>query len=128
MRPYQLQGLNWMVSLHHNGLNGILADEMVSFVSAVSSDRAKFFRRVWAKLSKRSPSSVTSNTSGILRASISSLCQSRLFRTGRESSKDGHQMLALSSLPVLRRIVQSASQPESFPRISTCSLRHTRFA
>jgi len=29
MRPYQLQGLNWMVSLHHNGLNGILADEMV---------------------------------------------------------------------------------------------------
>ena len=29
MRPYQLKGLNWMVSLHHNGLNGILADEMV---------------------------------------------------------------------------------------------------
>ncbi|KAI1784329.1 SNF2 family DNA-dependent ATPase [Ganoderma leucocontextum] len=28
MRLYQLQGLNWMVSLHHNGLNGILADEM----------------------------------------------------------------------------------------------------
>ena len=29
MLPYQLQGLNWMVSLQHNGLNGILADEMV---------------------------------------------------------------------------------------------------
>jgi SWI/SNF-related matrix-associated actin-dependent regulator of chromatin subfamily A member 5 len=29
MRGYQLQGLNWMVQLHHNGLNGILADEMV---------------------------------------------------------------------------------------------------
>lgn len=28
MRDYQIQGLNWMVSLHHNGLNGILADEM----------------------------------------------------------------------------------------------------
>ncbi|OJA19787.1 hypothetical protein AZE42_11369 [Rhizopogon vesiculosus] len=28
MRTYQLQGLNWMISLHHNGLNGILADEM----------------------------------------------------------------------------------------------------
>ncbi|KAJ7767486.1 P-loop containing nucleoside triphosphate hydrolase protein [Mycena maculata] len=28
MRSYQLQGVNWMVSLHHNGLNGILADEM----------------------------------------------------------------------------------------------------
>ncbi|RDB30756.1 ISWI chromatin-remodeling complex ATPase ISW2 [Hypsizygus marmoreus] len=28
MRAYQIQGLNWMVALHHNGLNGILADEM----------------------------------------------------------------------------------------------------
>jgi SNF2 family DNA or RNA helicase len=39
MRGYQLQGLNWMVSLHHNGLNGILADEMVrvSFVSSYSN-------------------------------------------------------------------------------------------
>ena len=34
MRGYQLQGLNWMVSLHHNGLNGILADEMVSVLLA----------------------------------------------------------------------------------------------
>lgn len=30
MRSYQIQGLNWMTALHHNGLNGILADEMVS--------------------------------------------------------------------------------------------------
>lgn len=30
MRDYQVQGLNWMISLHHNGINGILADEMVS--------------------------------------------------------------------------------------------------
>lgn len=29
MRDYQLQGLNWMVALNHNGINGILADEMV---------------------------------------------------------------------------------------------------
>jgi SWI/SNF-related matrix-associated actin-dependent regulator of chromatin subfamily A member 5 len=28
MRDYQLQGLNWLISLHHNGINGILADEM----------------------------------------------------------------------------------------------------
>jgi hypothetical protein len=35
MRPYQLQGLNWMVSLYHNSLNGILADEMVGFCSAL---------------------------------------------------------------------------------------------
>lgn len=29
MRDYQIQGLNWMAALHHNGINGILADEMV---------------------------------------------------------------------------------------------------
>ncbi|TIA78975.1 hypothetical protein E3P92_03554 [Wallemia ichthyophaga] len=28
MRDYQVQGLNWMIGLHHNGINGILADEM----------------------------------------------------------------------------------------------------
>lgn len=28
MRNYQLDGLNWMVSLYETGINGILADEM----------------------------------------------------------------------------------------------------
>ena len=28
MRKYQLDGLNWMIHLYENGLNGILADEM----------------------------------------------------------------------------------------------------
>jgi SWI/SNF-related matrix-associated actin-dependent regulator of chromatin subfamily A member 5 len=28
MRDYQLQGLNWLISLYQNGINGILADEM----------------------------------------------------------------------------------------------------
>eukprot|EP00633_Aureoumbra_lagunensis_P008712 CAMPEP_0197309632 /NCGR_PEP_ID=MMETSP0891-20130614/8221_1 /TAXON_ID=44058 ORGANISM="Aureoumbra lagunensis, Strain CCMP1510" /NCGR_SAMPLE_ID=MMETSP0891 /ASSEMBLY_ACC=CAM_ASM_000534 /LENGTH=153 /DNA_ID=CAMNT_0042794817 /DNA_START=118 /DNA_END=576 /DNA_ORIENTATION=+ len=28
MRNYQLEGLNWMIRLRANGLNGILADEM----------------------------------------------------------------------------------------------------
>lgn len=28
MRDYQLQGLNWMIHLYDNGVNGILADEM----------------------------------------------------------------------------------------------------
>ncbi|KAJ1896358.1 chromatin remodeling complex Adenosinetriphosphatase, partial [Kickxella alabastrina] len=28
MRDYQLRGLNWMISLFDNGINGILADEM----------------------------------------------------------------------------------------------------
>ena len=27
MRDYQLQGLNWMIHLYDNGINGILADE-----------------------------------------------------------------------------------------------------
>ena len=36
MRGNQMHGLNWMVSLHHNGLNGILADEMVRISFAPS--------------------------------------------------------------------------------------------
>ena len=28
MKQYQIYGLNWMVSLYNNNLNGILADEM----------------------------------------------------------------------------------------------------
>lgn len=28
MRPYQLDGLNWMIGLYDNGISGILADEM----------------------------------------------------------------------------------------------------
>lgn len=30
MRDYQVRGLNWMISLAENGINGILADEMVN--------------------------------------------------------------------------------------------------
>lgn len=29
MRSYQVQGLNWLISLYSNSVNGILADEMV---------------------------------------------------------------------------------------------------
>ena len=32
LKEYQLKGLQWMVSLYNNRLNGILADEMVSYV------------------------------------------------------------------------------------------------
>ena len=28
MHPYQLEGLNWMIKLYCNNINGILADEM----------------------------------------------------------------------------------------------------
>jgi SWI/SNF-related matrix-associated actin-dependent regulator of chromatin subfamily A member 5 len=33
MREYQLQGLNWLIHLYDNGINGILADEMVCLQS-----------------------------------------------------------------------------------------------
>lgn len=32
MRDYQIRGLNWLVQLQHNGINGILADEMASLI------------------------------------------------------------------------------------------------
>ena len=28
LRDYQLKGVNWLISLYQNGLNGILADQM----------------------------------------------------------------------------------------------------
>lgn len=28
MRSYQIEGLNWLIGLYDNGINGILADEM----------------------------------------------------------------------------------------------------
>ena len=28
LKPYQLAGVEWLVSLHNNSLNGVLADEM----------------------------------------------------------------------------------------------------
>jgi hypothetical protein len=64
MRGYQLQGLNWMVSLHHNGLNGILADEMVGFYPSIFSQISRYntLHRALAKHYKRYPSSPISNT------------------------------------------------------------------
>ena len=31
LRDYQLDSLNWLIGLYESGINGILADEMVSF-------------------------------------------------------------------------------------------------
>ena len=36
MRDYQIRGLNWMISLYENGINGILADEMGKIIQIVS--------------------------------------------------------------------------------------------
>jgi hypothetical protein len=40
LRSYQLEGLQWLVSLYNNQLNGILADEMVSLWNIKSIHRA----------------------------------------------------------------------------------------
>ena len=32
LRDYQIRGLNWMITLYENGINGILADEMGKFL------------------------------------------------------------------------------------------------
>lgn len=37
MRDYQVRGLNWLISLYENGINGILADEMVSTFSQLNT-------------------------------------------------------------------------------------------
>lgn len=70
MREYQVQGLNWMCGLHYNGINGILADEMVSqstFVLRLSciANMLYALSRVSVKLFKRFHSSVTSNSTKV---------------------------------------------------------------
>ena len=58
MRDYQIRGLNWMISLYENGINGILADEMVRERNS-SLSSCTFLFRVWEKLYKPSPYLVT---------------------------------------------------------------------
>ena len=42
MRDYQVHGLNWLIQLEHNRINGILADEMVlSFFFFFAGDRER---------------------------------------------------------------------------------------
>ena len=42
LREYQHVGLNWLVSLHERRLNGILADEMVSYYARLANDHIQF--------------------------------------------------------------------------------------
>ena len=35
LKEYQLKGLNWLANLYEQGINGILADEMVRFSSNI---------------------------------------------------------------------------------------------
>ena len=59
LKDYQVKGLQWMISLYNNRLNGILADEMVSHTS---SSHLAYARRVSEKRSKQFPSSHTSSS------------------------------------------------------------------
>lgn len=65
MRDYQVQGLNWMCGLHHNGINGILADEMVAkclFCVAQSDMLTGSVHRALERRSRPSRSSAFSST------------------------------------------------------------------
>ena len=52
MRDYKLRGLNWLISLFENGINGILADEIVRklltslFFLSVLSSHEEFVRTI----------------------------------------------------------------------------------
>lgn len=50
MRDYQLAGLNWLIRLYENGINGILADEMVR-TGIMASDVALL---AWLKITLKS--------------------------------------------------------------------------
>lgn len=52
LREYQMQGLNWLIHLYDNGINGILADEMglgkvCGILSTTVSSRAVLTKRVF---------------------------------------------------------------------------------
>jgi len=42
LKPYQVVGIEWLVSLYNNHLNGILADEMVTTRSDNSEDACRW--------------------------------------------------------------------------------------
>ncbi|KAI5813259.1 SNF2 family N-terminal domain-containing protein [Pyronema omphalodes] len=63
MKDYQLQGLDWLVSLYENGLNGILADEMGLGKTLQTISFLAFLRGkgVWGPFLIVGPVSVLSN-------------------------------------------------------------------
>jgi ATP-dependent helicase STH1/SNF2 len=78
LKEYQLKGLQWMISLYNNRLNGILADEMVRPRPGLSRTVPDgIARRDLARRSSRSRSSATSWRSSGCRAHSSSLSRSR---------------------------------------------------
>ncbi len=54
MRGYQLEGLQWLITLYENGLNGILADEVSSCIVFREAMVLSMMRWAWERLYKRS--------------------------------------------------------------------------
>ena len=48
MHPYQLEGLNWLIKLHCNGINGILADEVCGIKLRRAHTNAAFADRLFS--------------------------------------------------------------------------------
>jgi ATP-dependent helicase STH1/SNF2 len=61
LKEYQIKGLQWMVSLYNNNLNGILADEMVRSLRRFPTQHS-FFARVLGRRSRRFPLSRSSRS------------------------------------------------------------------
>lgn len=62
LKDYQLKGLQWMVSLYNNKLNGILADEMASCLIYIMPIRVLTYHlRVLERRSRQSPLSLFSS-------------------------------------------------------------------
>lgn len=82
LKEYQIKGLQWMVSLYNNRLNGILADEMVRLFSPLPSvvlvlTAVIWWCRVSARPSRRSRSSPSSSRPKNCAAPSSSSSRSR---------------------------------------------------
>jgi SWI/SNF-related matrix-associated actin-dependent regulator of chromatin subfamily A member 5 len=82
MRRYQIQGLDWMVSLHHNGLKAFSV-RIFPLIYLTLADIFSF--RASVKPSKRSPSSPTSASPRH--------CQPHLIVVSKSTSKTWHASL-----------------------------------
>ena len=54
LKEYQLKGLTWLAGLYEQGINGILADEMVRQFADPRAHELIPFIRVWGRRSNQS--------------------------------------------------------------------------
>lgn len=145
LRKYQLEGLQWLVSLYNNQLNGILADEMVrsdrhrrarqgrcdahacctiasSHASNHSCVLSSLSLRVWARQSSLSRCWPTSSRRSTTTAHSSSSCRCRLSTTtGSSSATDGCRTSRRSSTTATRSDVGISERTSSSRVTSTSS-------